>query len=227
MPWIILMKPKMKLLVEKIGWFEEVKPMLPFDIETIDLQKPIKTLKNYCHQHKVDVILCLQYETILYHYQNSRSEINMLPWWLPCEAASKMEDKFHAYNWFRDNGYGAFLPKICGLDETPFIIKLGNGRSGNSVFYVQDNEDLQRYLPLPNIAIVQAYIASPYEYAFHFIADDGRIILHETYQHDFQQQHKSLSHYIRGHRDRNLVSNRYQLSDQHFDVLSSIIQKLN
>lgn len=216
---------RLNILTDQIDWFKECIAGKKFCFKSFDLGLSQGEIYQHCVKNQIDMVLCLQYQNIKKHAFSHQT--HNIPWLMPTGDGAKMEDKVFAHQWFVNNGYEAILPKVKKTHEFPYLLKMANSRGGERVHFIQNETALKSHYPLAENHILQTYIDSPYEYAFHFIAQRGDILIHETYQHDFSKEQATLDFYIRGIRGRNKKASPFIMPKQYLSVLQDILKKLS
>ncbi len=155
---------------------------------------------------------------------------NMLgiPWLIPTRNASDMENKSYFHRWMIENNFSQYLPRDKHISDFPYVLKIGNGHSAKYVHLIKNSTDLHN-LNIhveENQYVCQEYINSPFEYVFHFIAQDGTILKALTYKHIFSEL-STDGCYIKGRGFFNKDIQRVDLEGHYYDVISSIIKKCN
>lgn len=217
----------MKILVNDKIWQDAINEHTHHEAYSHDLSISTEQLAEYCQQNKIDAIVCSSYQTILCHLKTNSPALRLLPWLIPSQHACLMEDKCYGHQWFIKHDYAPYLPPEKEPSDFPYLIKIPGNLSGKLVYYINDQSDLNKHLPLPKHHLLQAYIHTPYEYVYHFLAHKGKVLEAVTYQHDFTQAYANKSHYIRGYRIRNDKSITVDLASYHEMLFHQIIQQLD
>lgn len=216
----------MKILVDDQTWQSAINAHSHHQAYYLDMAIPTDALFQYCQAEKIDCIICSTYQRILSHLHLNDQKLKLLPWVIPSQQACLMEDKFYGYHWFKQHQYTQYLPAQKELTDFPYLLKLPGNLSGKGVFYINNQSDFEKHIPLPKHYLTQDYIHTPYEYVYHFLAHQGSVLEEVCYQHDFNEAYNESPYYIRGYRIRNDVSIKIDIDSSHRALFHQIIQAL-
>lgn len=218
-----------RILTSQVAWQTELDRLAPFEFTYFSNCTNPDQLSKQCNINNIDTVLHFDYVTIsiLVAEDASANVIKDIPGLFPSAEVSIMEDKWVAYNWFNSHGYQAYLPKSKQPDDFPFVLKKPCSRGGEQVFLVNNKKEMDAIKGNLEKIIIQDYIASDYEYVYHFLALEGKVVIERCYQHDFREISKQNGNYTRGKGCHNQNIKKYNLPKKHLDIFSSIIKELN
>lgn len=216
----------MRILTENLGWQTQFNQVSELKFIYCEIPTRISELAAKCDKYKIDLVLCFDFETqSRFAASNNPQEVRQYaPWLIPEHDASELENKFKFCHWMQRNGFQSLLPACKELTDFPYILKTGNGKSAEHVYYIEDQQGLNQLSLNPNTSnyIAQEYIPSNKEYAFHFIAIAGRIVKHVCYLHSFEYMTSSKP-YVKGSGFFNKIAKHHQLEHKHYKILERLI----
>jgi glutathione synthase/RimK-type ligase-like ATP-grasp enzyme len=215
-----------RILTNKLQWRQQLDKLTAYEFVYCHLDSELSKLQQTCKKNNIDLLLSLDHQQQSHFLKSNLGKNHCLPVLLPSLACSEMENKLYSTQWFQDNGFAEYLPRTKSINDYPYVVKFATGTSGFNIHYVK-NQQQQSELQLNNKqCLIQEYINSPYEYAYHFLAIDG-VIKHDVcYQHDFSNMFFD-SIYIRGKGCHNSLISRHRLSKLHRQIFLKIASKLN
>lgn len=146
-----------------------------------------------------------------------------VPLCIPPEDVLALEDKQIFRSWCTAQGFGPWLPTLSTRGVYPAVAKWGTSRGCSGVRLLQNEHDLRR-CPDESSCIIEEYIPGAQEFAFHFVAWEGRIVAHATCCYQF-----SSSLYCKGsvHGDMNCTATPVPLpggADQLFRAVVRVMK---